>query len=122
MVLCNLSGRCWGWRLPGDCGDTPGWHVRACPTPNQGAGQLGGSPSPGHQPPPWGQGQAEARKGHQPVGGPGFAGPKAGCEELETSPAAAVLGQGLMAPGGAEVWSWAHGGGPGGSWSGQKVL
>ena len=37
-----------------------------------------------------------------------------GCGELETSPAAASLGQGLMAPG-ADVGSWAVGspGGPG---------
>ncbi|KAK4815383.1 hypothetical protein QYF61_001371 [Mycteria americana] len=34
--------------------------------------------------------------------GPAWWGPRPGCEELETSPAVAVLGQGLMAPGGAE--------------------
>lgn len=44
------------------------------------------------------------------MGGPGSEGPMAGqgCVELETSPAGASLGQGLMAPG-ADMEFWAVG-------------
>ena len=67
-----------------------GSSLGACPTATARSGTAGsttGSPSPGHRAPPWGWGQAEARLGHS-------------CGELETTPAAASLGQGLTALGG----------------------
>lgn len=57
--------------------------------------------SPGHQSPPWGQGQAEARPGQGLQDSPArrvHDQAEQGCEELETGPAMASLGQRLMAP------------------------
>lgn len=125
MVLCNLSGHSRGWGLPGHCRD-----------PYQGGklelGSLGLSYPPARELDRWGTATALGIS-HLPGDrarlrpwwdislwvGPPWWGPRPGCEELETSPAAALLGQGPMALGELGVGSWAPGGGPGGSWSGQ---
>lgn len=70
----------------GPCGPWPaaagqGLAARPAPRPDQdlgpGEGVLRGSPSPRHWARGWGQGQAQARLGHGPMGGPGSARPMA---------------------------------------------
>lgn len=90
------TGHCRGWgsRL---------WGPRGLPrAAGQGGGAAGAAPST--QAPPWGWGRAEAQAGppaHGWVwlgGAHGWAGQH--CGDLETGPAAALLGQGLTALGG----------------------
>lgn len=96
VVFENLSGHCRGHGFPGDCRDVGGsWQPGPVPFPSWGAGQLGGSPSPGHHPPSRVQGQAEARMGDQPAGW-----------AVRSWRPALPLGQGLMAP---EGLRWAPG-------------
>ena len=90
---------CWGLPV---VGQGSAWQPGPVSPParSRAAGGHQGNPSPRHRAPPWGQAEAGtwAHGWAQLSGAHGQAGQ--GCGELETSPAAASLGQGLTAMGG----------------------
>ena len=99
---CRASGSLWA----GAVGGLPlrglqgrAWQPGLIPLPSR---EVPGQPQPWASATSLGTGMwAQLSSAHGKVG--------QGCGELETSPAAASLGQGLMAPGGTDMGSWAMG-------------